>query len=109
MMSKRLVELFPDYCSTGLWLVYTEEELKQGTFGYHASVDADELGISPGLQIAIKYWHWIWEDLIGDSSEDSTFKNKMSKEYVQKWIEDGFTLAAALSTENDNYIFQYKP
>jgi len=115
-LSKRIVEVFPDYCSTGLWLVnecicHSREELRQeGKFGDHANVDAEEVGVSPGLALALKYWHEMWEFNIADSEEASTWtmRARPSKKYIARWAEDGRKLAQLLSAENDKYEFIYK-
>ncbi len=115
-MTKRIVEVFPDYCSTGLWLVNEcdchklQEIRKEETFGDHVCVDPEEVGVSKGLQLALKYWHEIWEFNIADSGDDSTWtmKGRPSQAYVDRWVEDGRKLAALLSAESDQYEFIYK-
>ena len=108
-MTKRIVELFPDYCSTGLWLV-SENDIRSNihcetVFGDHVNVDPKEVGVSEGLQLAIKYWHEAWE-IFADSGDG--FGAKASWGYIQRWIEDGRKLAKLLSAENDKYEFVYK-
>lgn len=87
-MSKEIVRVFPDYCSSGVWV--------EG-----GNADPEELGISSTLRIALKYWHWIWEDRIGDDQ-------KLPQFYFDQWKEDGKTLVAAMNAENDKYEFVAK-
>lgn len=92
-MSKRTVLVFPDYCSSGLWLE-------------HINIEPSEVAMSEGLQIALKYWHEVWEFSIADHVEGST--SKCSQRYINRWAEDGRKLAALMSAENDKYFFVYK-
>lgn len=88
------VKVFADYSSTGLWV--------------NGANDCPEnLGVSSGLQLALKYWHEMWEFYIAD--DDSDTKNKASSGYVWRWMEDGRKLAELMSAENDKYDFVYKP
>ncbi len=91
---KQIVLMFPDYCSTGLWY----------PGGYN--LDPTELGVSSGLQLALKYWHEVWEFTIADSG--GIYKPTASENYIARWIEDGKILAALLTAENDKYEFEYK-
>lgn len=105
-MAKRLVELFPDYCSTGFWLVDIDKEVGS-KFGYHRSATGDELGVSPALQLAVKYWHEVWEQCITPQMYDDRDKF-FSDWYVDRLKQDGIKLAELLSAENDKYEFVYK-
>lgn len=92
---KKLILVFPDYCSPGLW----------GEDG--KALDPSEVGVSPGLQVALKYWHEMWEFNIVDLDDDR-YTRRLSDRYVSRWVEDGKKLAALMSAENPNYRFEYK-
>jgi hypothetical protein len=91
-MDRPLIKLFPDYCSTGLWR-------EDG-----CNVDPKELGISEGLQIALKYWHEVWEFNIAEDDDD--LKSKRSQKYIQRWKADGKKLAVLMTIESDDYEFE---
>lgn len=93
-MTKPIVKVFPDYCSTGVWL-------PDG-----CNAEPDELGISPSLQLALKYWHEVWEFNIADIGDDR-FNPRTSERYVNRWIDDGKKLAELMTVENDKYVFVY--
>lgn len=105
-MAKRLVELFPDYCSTGLWLVHIDDEVGS-QWGYHSNIEAEELGISPALQLAVKYWHDYWESNISDIMDDTARLERMQWA-IGRWQLDGQKLAELLTAESDKYEFVYK-
>ena len=94
-MTKPIVKVFPDYCSTGLWM-------PQG-----CNVEPSELGISPGLQLALKYWHEVWEFTLS-GLDDDRIMHRVSERYVSRWVDDGKKLAELMSAENDKYEFVYK-
>jgi hypothetical protein len=106
-MAKRLVELFPDYCSTGLWLVHIDDEVGS-QWGYHSNIEAETLGVSPALQIAVKYWHDVWEFSIAPQLCDDRDVKFLSDWYIDHWKLDGWKLAELLSAENAEYEFVYK-
>lgn len=96
---KTIVKVFPDYCSSGVWLD-----------GYNC--DPDELEVSPALQLALKYWHEAWEFIIAEDTDDfgddhPIMKKKMTDAYVARWHEDGRKLVEMMSAENDKYEFVY--
>lgn len=115
---KRIVEVFPDYCSTGLWLINESDShsrdviVQEHIFGDHVCVDPEEVGVSSGLQLALRYWHEMWEFNITCSYTDEECEaaqhRHMSQPYEARWVEDGRKLAAALSAENDKFEFIYK-
>lgn len=108
-MTKRQVDVFPDYTSTGLWLVSTKEERKLHESSWeHVSICPSDVFVSPTLQLALKYWHDMWEFCIAHQYSESDTKFAMSKSYVDKWKEDGKKLAELMSAENQNYEFVYK-
>lgn len=119
-MIKRKVNVFPDYTSTGLWLVNTEEERKihakkanctnedSLVMWEHVSVTPGEVFVSPTLQLTLKYWHEIWEFCIGYQYDKNDVKKyAMSKPYIERWKEDGRKLAELMSEENQFYYFVY--
>lgn len=83
------IRMFPDYCSSGLW----EWEVR----GHN--LEPDELGVSKGLQIALKYWHWYWEMVPSDK--------KMPEPYLTHWKKEAEELAALMTTENEKYEFHF--
>jgi hypothetical protein len=88
--------VFPDYCSSGVWI----------NGGHNA--DPETLGISPGLQLALQYWHEAWEFNIGGQFEmdwDPEKPTRVSKDYIQRWKKDGYKLCNLMSAENDKYRF----
>lgn len=104
---KRIIEVMPDYSSSGLWLMYTEEELKDPQkWGRHIMIYPQIAGVSEPLQIALKYWHEVWEFEIAGGA-DPDFKPKVSQKYMDRWGRDGKKLAALMSAENDKYEFIY--
>lgn len=73
------IEVFPDYCSTGLW--DTESR---------ANIDPESSGVSdPALLLALKYWHWTWEFLVVNDT--------LSAHAVQTWVQDGAQLVKLLN------------
>lgn len=96
-MDKTLVKVFPDYMSTGVWI--------DGV-----NVSPEQIGISPGLQLALQYWHEMWEFVIADNRYE--YEGEMlgeppmcSPEYEQRWRADGAKLVELLNAENDKYMF----
>lgn len=90
-MSKKQINVFPDYLSTGLW------DPDSG-----ANLDPDDLDIPKGHQLALTYWHEMWE--FGMTGADK----KMSERYYQRWVRDGKLLCDLLTAENDKYEFVFK-
>jgi len=100
-MNRELIYVFPDYCSTGLWRASTGVNLEPSS-----------LGISSGLQIALKYWHAHWElnltdmdNLTSDSQTDLTYGQKRA---FARWTVDGYELARRMTNESERYEFQFK-
>lgn len=89
---KTEVKVFPDYCSTGLWL-------------NGANADPDELGISEGLQLALKYWHEIWEFGISLYTDSDIESPALYNQYTERWKTDGKKLCELMSQENDKFVF----
>lgn len=52
--NKIKISIYADYMSSGVWM-------PDG-----CNADPNELGISPGLQLALKYWHEMWEFTMAD-------------------------------------------
>jgi hypothetical protein len=104
-MNRELIYVFPDYCSTGLW---------RASNGHN--VEPSRLGVSSGLQIALKYWHKYWElilceatDMYAEEKQETPYWAKVA---TAKWVVDGYELARLLTNESFNndpsYEFQYK-
>lgn len=106
-MPKIIIKVFPDYCSTGLWIGYTDEDRKNGCPNGCGSIEPDELGVSEGLQLALKYWHEIWEGF-SSFDDDGNCIQHYSDFYIDRWKEDGRSLAKLMSAENDKYEFIYR-
>lgn len=92
---KKEIRVFPDYCSTGVWFDY-------------GNVEPQSLGISEGLQLALKYWHDTWEFAITRWG-DETLTPLVSQRYIDRWNEDGKKLCELMSKENDKFVFIYIP
>ena len=96
-MAKEIVKIFPDYCSSGVW------------DSNGCNCDPDEFGISPGLRIALKYWHDFWEYQIANISSDAAgnpiIEALVPERLINQWREDGHKLAELMSAENDRYEF----
>lgn len=92
-MTKKIAKVFPDYCSTGVWV--------DG-----ANADPEFLGVSIGLRIALDYWHQYWEGaLSGDWDENGHIPSKVGEFWKQRWVEDGKILVQLMNEENDEYKF----
>lgn len=91
-VQKQIIELYPDYCSSGLW--------KEGV-----SVDPESLGVCEAHRIALLYWHHIWEFFIGGDLEA---ESKASPEYIAEWEADGEKLASLMTAASDEYEFVYR-
>lgn len=92
-MTKKLVRVFPDYCSSGVWI--------EG-----GNADPEELGISPELQIALEYWHQYWENVLcGEFTDDGWTPATVGEYWKQKWVTDGETLVRLMNEENSEYEF----
>lgn len=101
---RKLISVFPDYCSTGLWKD-------------HINVDPSSLGVSSGLQIALKYWHTYWESYLVDDGfcgeqevyEDELVKARSyyKKQAMAKWTVHGYELARLMTNENGEYEFRF--
>ena len=100
-MNRELIYVFPDYCSTGLW---------RASNGHN--VDPAQLGVSSGLQIALKYWHRYWELILCEAvdmyAEEEPELPYWAKAATAKWVVDGYELARLMTNENENFEFQYK-
>lgn len=91
-MTKRVIKVFPDYCSSGLW----DER------GCNCS--PDEFKISSGLQIGLEYWHDYWESNLVQWDDDGELVN-VDVRYWNKWRQDGRTLIDAMNAENSEFTF----
>ena len=93
-ITKKTVKIFPDYCSTGVWV--------DG-----GNADPESLGISEGLRIALDYWHQYWEDNLSGIWDKSGnyIASTVGVYWKKKWIVDGHTLVRLMNEENVNYEF----
>jgi hypothetical protein len=91
---RKTILMFPDYMSSGLWKD-------------HVNVEPSSLGVSPELQLALKYWHEVWEFVIAYNDNDNR-KWTVSKSYIERWMQDGNKLAKMLTKQSKKYKFVYK-
>lgn len=82
------VEVFPDYCSTGLWCAETGINLDPLDLSLRPD-DVTALGLFSGL----RQWHWLWEFCVNES--------RLSQQGTDSWIDDGAAIVAAL---NKHYL-----
>ena len=78
------IEVFPDYCSTGLWCAETGTSLDP--------LDIDptpEDVIARGLFAGLRQWHWLWEFWVSES--------RLSETATTIWSSDGAKIVAALN------------
>lgn len=94
-IDKTEVEVLPYPCSTGVWV-------------NGANVKPNELGVSEELQLALKYWHEIWEFGISWYSDSDIETPDVYAQYVEGWAADGKKLCELMSQENDKFVFVYK-
>lgn len=94
-------EVFPDYCSTGLW----DKES-----GRMAEIPD---WLPEVVKIAIKYWHLTWELFVscGYMPDDAP---RCSKEFFDDWQRDGVELTAVMNSfagqiQDVNVVFVYAP
>jgi hypothetical protein len=101
------VKVFPDFLSSGLWLV---KECAESPKGYRTvSMDVSEIEhfVPESILIALKYWHHVWELMC-----DGDFNSTMSARYKKKWNEDGKLLVEVLNfyangIGDEPYVFEY--
>jgi hypothetical protein len=94
------IKVFPDYMSSGLWLV---EECPDCPWRFRTiSVDEDFISyfVPREIIIALNYWHHVWE-----------LTDVMSESYWKRWNEDGFKIVMALNRaailKDVPYKFEY--
>lgn len=92
-----VILVFPDYSSTGLWIQPSGQ-----------SIEPSRVGVSSGLQIALKYWHDYWELNITDTNEEIIDYPYYKKVRIAKWLVDGYELARLMTNESEEYDFRYK-
>jgi len=85
-MTKRIVKVFPDYCSSGLW--------ENGV-----NMDESEVNLSAIDLIALRYWHEIWEFFIADGIS--------SEKYIKRWNKDGQQMVDSWNTKQDEIQYVY--
>lgn len=80
---KTVINVFPDYCSTGFW-------------------SADGVNIECPtcvplhLAIAVRYWHEIWEFVLRRSASES---------YRRRWLADGHFLVNEINRVQNTHVF----
>lgn len=90
------LEIFPDYCSTGMWHTETRASVDEVEIDPTAS-DA----IAQALFAGLRQWHWMWEFMITE--------HKLSDTAVEVWASDGAVLTAALNKHyNGVHTFVYR-
>lgn len=82
----KIVKVFPDYCSTGLWLE-------------HRNVSLDEISIEDTLlEVALRNWHQVWE------LEITT--DKLSVNGINTWLQDAIVIVQYMNDKyGDKFLF----
>lgn len=96
----KTVLVFPDYCSTGFWLLH--ECLESPIGSTHVNCDGEDFGLPAEILIAVKYWHHTWE-----LCQDKDYNSIMSHSYFREWMEDGKALVQAMNNFSTDYNFVY--
>ena len=78
------LEVFPDYCSTGLWNTETRVSVDPAEVG---SIENDAVAL--GLFAGLRQWHWMWEFMVCES--------RLSDTATDSWANDGAALVGALN------------
>lgn len=94
----RVIKVFPDYCSSGLW----------GEDGCNLWADsfADVVGV---VELTLlRYWHEAWEFLLMDGQMEDPPVQRMSNHYVLRWDGDGKELVARWNAMQNIYNFIYE-
>ena len=90
------IEVFPDYCSTGLWCAETGTSLDPLDIGL-ALGDTTAMGLFSGL----RQWHWTWEFVVEEG--------KLTQQGLDSWRDDGADLVAALNKHySGTHTFIYR-
>lgn len=95
-MGKKIVSIYPDYCSSGIW------------DNSGANMAKSEINMDSITQVALKYWHWVWERwelVIGKRIAPS--KPWLIEIYAM-WYEDGKIITQAIQEQNPELEIQYK-
>lgn len=97
----KTVKVFPDFLSSGLWLV-TDKPYR------HINIDESDVShfVPPVVMIALKYWHHIWEIMVDDD-----YNSTMSAMYLEQWHDAGEVIVDALNKAamdaGEDYEFIY--
>jgi hypothetical protein len=90
------IEVFPDYCSTGLWDAETR-----------ASIDPSEVdptacdAIAQALFAGLRQWHWTWEYMFT--------QYRFSDTTARIWASDGASIVAGLNAHYAGvHAFNYR-
>lgn len=88
----RIVEVFPDYCSTGLWDRRTHINLDESSISGH---------VPKHMLIALKYWHLVWELRVDSNNWTSCSLHAI------EWESDGIKLVEAMNSIQREFLFVY--
>lgn len=97
-MTKKQIRVFPDYCSSGVW---NENGAEVGT---------EVLNIDKTTSIALKYWHWMWEQWEIDLQIPSAtpFQRSWIEQVYGEWWNDGKAIAEAIAQQNPDIDVVYE-
>lgn len=95
-MTKKIVSVYPDYCSSGLW-----DERGVG-------VNERKMHISKLLRIALEHWHYQWEIWQIDMESEKPPTKVWLNIFYRHWWNNGKTIAEHLQEENPELEIQYK-
>ena len=95
-MAKKIVKVFPDYCSSGLW-----DERGVG-------VNERKMHISKLLRIALEHWHYQWETWQIDMGSEKPPAKVWLNIFYRHWWDNGKIIAEHLQEENPDLEIQYK-
>lgn len=87
----KTIKIFPDYCSSGIWSEY-------------GNMDVSQINIDKMTELALYYWHWMWEKWELDSSFPT--HSWIEKHYAQ-WWEDGAVIAREIQKQNAQLFVVY--
>lgn len=97
-----IIEVMPDYMSSGLWQVY--DPPAEGSYHCNIEWESLKLRVPDIIKVALRHWHHIWEIFIAE--------DKCRKEYADLWYRDGEVIVRELNAisimQNAPYKFVYK-
>jgi len=94
-------KIFPDYTSTGVWLIKEEESTSfYSQFCRHVSCELPDY-VPNSLKIALQYWHDVWELNMNDNYEWES-----SVKFRKCWYNHGKEIVEELNALGvDLYIY----